>query len=88
MRAVIVGESGEPELVEVPEPAGEAEIVRVLACGLVGVPRRLRAPVAALAIVSFLTIWWLTNLAFAAPGTREIPFGDFCQVIQVVEINV
>ena len=40
MRAVVVGYSGEPELAEVPEPAGEptlpGEIVRVLACGLCG----------------------------------------------------
>ena len=36
MRAVVVGESGKPELGEVPEPAGDGEIVRVLACGLCG----------------------------------------------------
>lgn len=36
MRAVVVGASGEPELAEVPEPAGEGELVRVLACGLCG----------------------------------------------------
>ena len=36
MRAVVVGESGEPKLEEVPEPAGDGDIVRVLACGLCG----------------------------------------------------
>ena len=40
MHAVVVGESGEPELAEVPEPSPAAnrsgETVRVLACGLCG----------------------------------------------------
>ena len=36
MRAVVVGQDGEPALADVPEPAGPGELVRVLACGLCG----------------------------------------------------
>jgi L-iditol 2-dehydrogenase len=36
VRAVVLGESGEPLLVEHPEPQGRGEPVRVLACGLCG----------------------------------------------------
>ena len=36
MRAVVVDEAGTPRLTEVPEPEGEGELVRVLACGLCG----------------------------------------------------
>ena len=36
MRAVVVNHSGGPELVEVSEPSGGGELVRVLACGLCG----------------------------------------------------
>jgi threonine dehydrogenase-like Zn-dependent dehydrogenase len=36
MRAVVVGQDGEPELADVPEPDGRGELVRVLACGLCG----------------------------------------------------
>ena len=36
MRAVVVGQDGEPTLTDVPEPDGPGELVRVLACGLCG----------------------------------------------------
>ena len=36
MRAVVVSESGEPELREIPEPSDGGELVTVLACGLCG----------------------------------------------------
>ena len=36
MRAVVVGQDGEPALTDVPEPDGPGESVRVLACGLCG----------------------------------------------------
>jgi L-iditol 2-dehydrogenase len=36
VRAVVLGPGGRPEPAEVPEPAGEGELVRVLACGLCG----------------------------------------------------
>ena len=36
VRAVVVGQDGEPALAEVPEPDGPGELVRVLACGLCG----------------------------------------------------
>ena len=36
MRAVVVDEAGTPRLTDVPEPEGEGELVRVLACGLCG----------------------------------------------------
>jgi L-iditol 2-dehydrogenase len=36
VRAVVVDEAGEPRLADVPEPEGEGELVRVLACGLCG----------------------------------------------------
>ena len=36
MRAVVVGQDGEPALADVPEPDGPGELVRVLACGLCG----------------------------------------------------
>lgn len=36
MRAVVVDESGRPRVTDVPEPEGEGEAVRVLACGLCG----------------------------------------------------
>ena len=36
MRAVVVGQDGEPALAEVPEPDGPGEVVRILACGLCG----------------------------------------------------
>ena len=36
MRAVVLDETGIPELADVPEPDGEGEVVRVLACGLCG----------------------------------------------------
>ncbi len=36
VRAVLVGRKGEPELADIPEPAGPGELVRVIACGLCG----------------------------------------------------
>ena len=36
MRAVVVGQDGEPALADVPEPNGPGELVRVVACGLCG----------------------------------------------------
>jgi threonine dehydrogenase-like Zn-dependent dehydrogenase len=36
LRAVVVGADGEPALADVPEPEGQGELVRVLACGLCG----------------------------------------------------
>ena len=36
MRAVVLDDAGLPALAEVPEPEGEGELVRVLACGLCG----------------------------------------------------
>ena len=36
MRAIVVDEAGAPRLAEVPEPDGEGELVRILACGLCG----------------------------------------------------
>jgi L-iditol 2-dehydrogenase len=36
VRAVVLGAEGQPELVDVPEPDGAGELVRVLACGLCG----------------------------------------------------
>ena len=36
MRAIVVDEAGVPRLEEVPEPGGEGELLRVLACGLCG----------------------------------------------------
>jgi L-iditol 2-dehydrogenase len=36
MRAVVLDAAGEPELRDITEPAGEGELVRVLACGLCG----------------------------------------------------
>jgi L-iditol 2-dehydrogenase len=36
VRAVVVDETGEPRVTEVPEPDGPGETVRVLACGLCG----------------------------------------------------
>jgi L-iditol 2-dehydrogenase len=36
VRAVVVGQDGEPTLTDVPEPNGPGELVRVLACGLCG----------------------------------------------------
>jgi L-iditol 2-dehydrogenase len=36
VRAVVVGQDGEPTLTDVPEPDGPGELVRVLACGLCG----------------------------------------------------
>jgi L-iditol 2-dehydrogenase len=36
MRAVVVDEAGRPALAELPEPEGDGELVRVLACGLCG----------------------------------------------------
>jgi L-iditol 2-dehydrogenase len=36
VRAVVLDDAGLPELAEVPEPAGDGELVRVLACGLCG----------------------------------------------------
>ena len=36
VRAVVVGQDGEPALADVPEPDGPGELVRVLACGLCG----------------------------------------------------
>ena len=36
MRAVVVGQDGEPALTDVPEPEGPGELVRVVACGLCG----------------------------------------------------
>ena len=36
MRAVVLDEQGRPALAEVPEPDGDGELVRVLACGLCG----------------------------------------------------
>ena len=46
MRAVVLDAAGRPELAEVAEPAGEGELVRVLACGLCGsdVEKLGRAP--------------------------------------------
>ena len=34
-----------------------------------------QAPLAATLIALFLVVWWLVNLSFASPSTREIPFG-------------
>ena len=36
VRAVVVGQDGEPALADVAEPEGPGELVRVLACGLCG----------------------------------------------------
>ena len=36
MRAVVLGPEGRPALADVPEPDGDGELVRVLACGLCG----------------------------------------------------
>jgi L-iditol 2-dehydrogenase len=36
VRAVVVGQDGEPAVAEVPEPDGPGEVVRILACGLCG----------------------------------------------------
>jgi L-iditol 2-dehydrogenase len=36
VRAVVVGQDGEPTLRDVPEPEGPGQLVRVLACGLCG----------------------------------------------------
>jgi threonine dehydrogenase-like Zn-dependent dehydrogenase len=36
MRAVVLDEDGQPKLLDVPEPNGEGDVVRVLACGLCG----------------------------------------------------
>jgi L-iditol 2-dehydrogenase len=36
VRAVVVGQDGEPALADVPEPDGPGELVRVVACGLCG----------------------------------------------------
>ena len=36
MRAVVLDEQGQPALADVPEPDGDAKLVRVLACGLCG----------------------------------------------------
>ena len=36
MRAVVLGPEGRPRLADVPEPDGDGELVRVLACGLCG----------------------------------------------------
>jgi L-iditol 2-dehydrogenase len=36
VRAVVLDEQGQPALAEVPEPDGDGELVRVLACGLCG----------------------------------------------------
>ena len=36
MRAVVLGPEGRPALTDVPEPDGDGELVRVLACGLCG----------------------------------------------------
>ena len=36
MRAVVIDVAGRPELAELPEPNGDGELVRVLACGLCG----------------------------------------------------
>ena len=36
MRAVVVGQDGEPALTEVPEPEGPGDVVPVVACGLCG----------------------------------------------------
>lgn len=36
MRAVVLDDRGRPQLADIPEPVGEGELVRVLACGLCG----------------------------------------------------
>jgi L-iditol 2-dehydrogenase len=36
VRAVVLDDAGQPELADVPEPEGDGELVRVLACGLCG----------------------------------------------------
>jgi L-iditol 2-dehydrogenase len=36
MRGVVIDEAGQPALAELPEPSGDGELVRVLACGLCG----------------------------------------------------
>jgi L-iditol 2-dehydrogenase len=36
VRAVVLGATGEPELADIPEPAGEGALADVLACGLCG----------------------------------------------------
>lgn len=36
MRAVVLDEQGQPALADLPEPAGDGELVRVVACGLCG----------------------------------------------------
>jgi L-iditol 2-dehydrogenase len=46
MRAVVLDAEGQPELADVPEPVGDGELVKVLACGLCGsdVEKLGRAP--------------------------------------------
>jgi L-iditol 2-dehydrogenase len=36
VRAVVLDEQGQPALTDVPEPSGDGELVRILACGLCG----------------------------------------------------
>jgi threonine dehydrogenase-like Zn-dependent dehydrogenase len=46
VRAVVLDAAGQPALAELPEPQGDGELVRVLACGLCGsdVEKLGRAP--------------------------------------------
>jgi L-iditol 2-dehydrogenase len=46
VRAVVLDEAGRPQLADVPEPVGDGELVRILACGLCGsdVEKLGRAP--------------------------------------------
>ncbi len=51
MRAVVVGQDGEPTLTDLPEPDGPGELVRVLACGLCGSDVEKLAPASAGAVL-------------------------------------
>jgi L-iditol 2-dehydrogenase len=64
VRAVVVDQQGEPRLEEVPEPEGEGELVRVLACGLCGSDVEKLSPAHAGAVLGHEVV------ACAADGRR------------------
>ena len=56
MRAIVVDEAGAPRLEEVPEPEGEGELVRILACGLCGSDVEKLTPAHAGAVLGHETV--------------------------------
>lgn len=66
MRAIVVDEAGAPRLDEVPEPHGEGELVRILACGLCGSDVEKLTPAHAGAVLGHEVV------ALAADGSRVV----------------